>query len=273
LSKTIKRIKRPDPVIKIVVFILLVLTWAGCNTRIEGCLEANAENFDLNAERPCDGCCTYPSMSLSLTQKWNGDNFSNADTLMDANGQPFKIIDLKYFLSSWVWSNSEGALFTVDSVDAGCDESTLRFTTDNTVIDTRQFVYTLGTIRQSPLMDAVHFTFGLKQDFSCLDATDPNTPSSLTDQSPLWNEQSSTLETLRLIIQRSLDNETVDTVYINSLMDVRLDYALQLAPGIDTQLDLTVNYAQWFIDADVTDLSSFGTSINTNFAGSIIPTP
>jgi hypothetical protein len=273
LSKIIRKISLPEHFIWVAAALLIVFTGYGCNTKIEGCLEANAENFDLNAERPCSGCCTYPSMNLSLSQKWNDRNFTNADTLYDVHSQPYKIIDLKYFLSSWVWLDSEGGHYTVDSVEAGCNESTISFTTDNLIMDTKQFVYTLGSIRKSPAVDSLHFTLGLYQDFSCLDENDTDTPSSLTDQSPLWNPSTATLETIRLIVQRDLENEVNDTLYIHTLQDVRLGYTLQMKPGIDVQLNLSVNYAQWFQDADRSDLSSFSSSITTNFANSIVRTP
>lgn len=263
----------PKPGYWWVVGILVILASAGCNTRIEGCLQANAENFDLNAERACDGCCMYPSMGLSLTQRWGERNFTNGDTLYDVNDKPYKIIDLKYFLSSWVWHDTEGNYITVDSVEASCDEDILRFTTDNLIMDSRQFVYTLGTIRESPLIDSLQLALGLYQDFSCLDTSDTDTPVALTNQSPLWNTTTGKLETIRLILQLSLDQETSDTIFITTNDIVRLGYNLQLKPGTDARFDLTVDYAQWFIDADVNDLNSFSQSIKNNFAGSIVRTP
>lgn len=273
MLKIIRKTMLPKPFYWLVTGLLLGLTGIGCNTRIEGCLQANAENFDLNAERPCDGCCLYPSMGLSLTQKWGDRNFSNGDTLYDVQGNPYKILDLKYFLSSWVWRDTEGNYITVDSVEAGCDESTLRFTTDNLIMDSRQFVYTLGTIRESPLIDSLQLALGLYQDFSCLDTSDTDTPVSLTNQSPLWNVKTGTLETIRLILQLNLDQEATDTLFVTTNDFIRLEYLLQLKPGTDAQLDLTVDYSQWFSNVNVNDLNSFGHSIETNFAGSVIRTP
>lgn len=263
----------PKPGLWLLALLLLVFAGISCNTRIEGCLQANAENFDLNAERACDGCCLYPSMELSLTQKWGDRNFTNGDTLYDIGGKQYKIIDLKYFLSSWVWHDTEGNYITVDSVEASCDEDILRFTTDNLIMDSRQFVYTLGTIRESPLIDSLQLALGLYQDFSCLDTSDTDTPVALTNQSPLWNAKTGKLETIRLILQPRLDQETTDTIFITTNDIVRLGYNLQLKPGTDARFDLTVDYAQWFIDADVNDLNSFGHSIETYFAGSIVRTP
>ena len=271
--KTIRKITLPDFSGWLLICIVLVIAFSACNTRIEGCLDVNAENFDLNGERDCDGCCTYPSMQLSLTQKWNDDNFANADTLFDSQSQPYRITDLKYFLTTWSWRDGEGNQFTVDTVVGDCNGTPFKFTPDILVIDTRQFLYTLGTMRLAPHLASVNATLGLTVDYSCLDEADENTPPSVTDQSPLWNSQSGKLETIRLILQRDITMEAYDTLYIDYSLGNTIGYDLELEKGIDTPLELSVNYAQWFKDINVSDLSSFETSLRNNIPGSIIRTP
>lgn len=273
MLKTIRKITAPDYSVWHLAGVLLIMLSSGCNTRVEGCLDVNAKNFDLNGERPCNDCCTYPSMQLSLTQKWNDENFNNADTLLDPQSQPYIITDLRYFLTTWSWIDDEGNQSTVDSVEVDCNGSKWKYTPDILIIDTRKFLYTLGTIRVAPLLVSVHASLGLTEDYTCLDKTDPKTPAAVTDQSPLWNAQSGKLEAIRLIVRRSLDLETLDTVYVDVHFDTTLVYDYQLENGKDSPLALSVNYAQWFKDVNVMDLSSFETSISNNIAGSIIPTP
>jgi len=212
-------------------------------------------------------------MQLSLTQKWDDQNFSNADTLYDSHLQPYIISDLRYYLTTWSWKDEEGSLFTVDSVDGDCNGSLLKYTPDILVIDTRQFVYTLGTIRVAPHLASVSTSLGLTLDYDCLDESDPETPSSVTDQSPLWNAQSGKLETIRLILQRNLAEETFDTLFVDYSLGIDIPYDEELAKGKDTQLMLSVNYAQWFKDVNVSDLPSFETSMLANIPGSITRTP
>jgi hypothetical protein len=271
LLTTIKTIKAKVPS-GFLLLALLLTGSVGCNTRIEGCLDLNADNFDFEAELACEDCCTYPKMNLSLTQKWNEDNFSNEDTLYDIHDQPYIIQDLKYFLSSWSWRDGEGHRYTVDSVNAACHATTLAYTPDILTTGTRQFSYTLGTIRLAPLTDSLFMTLGLVEDFSCLDPDDESTPSNITDQSPLWNKETGTLETLRLVLQRDLNTVTFDTVFLTTNFEFRLPYTVQLRSGFSEKFDLTVNYALWFQDADTGDLSSFGTSIINYLPGSISPT-
>ena len=257
----------------IIVSFALLLFVIGCNTRVEGCLDIAAANFDLDADRDCDGCCTYPTISISLSQKWNDRNFSTTDTLVDVQGDMFKIVDLQYYLSSWLWSDVGSQHFTVDSADIACNGGLLRYTPDILVVETRQFVYTLGTMRTSPLIDSVHLVFGLHPSLDCVDASSSSTPAVLSDNVSLWDESLSSRATVRLVLQRDLANEIKDTLYIHTFQNLGLAYDLGLKPGINTTLNLTVNYALWFENADIQDLDSFEASILSGIKGSIFKTP
>ncbi len=270
--KILKKTPKLLPIYRVMGCLLLLVVCARCNTKVEGCLDLNASNFDFEAEKACDDCCDYPSMVVSLSQKWNEDNFSNADTLYDMHGMPYIIQDLKYFLSSWAWRSTEGDVYTVDSVSAPCNQTLLEFTPDILTIDTRQFSYTLGTIREAPLIDSVKLVVDLVEDFSCLDPDDPATPSNVTDQSPMWNPATTSLETGRMVLQRDLASVTYDTVYFTTKVEISLPYSLQLRNGFTEQFNLTVNYAEWFSEVDVDNLASFSTSVETHIAGSITPT-
>jgi len=208
-----------------------------------------------------------------MSQKWGDENFANTDTLFDMQGQPYQITDLKYFLTSWTWKDPSGEIYTVDSVTAACHSATLTYTPDVLVVDTRKFSYTLGTIRQAPLLESVQFSLGLVGDFSCLGEDNPDIPVDLTDQSPLWNPQTSSLETVRLIVRRSLSSDLVDTIFINTQMEYFIPYNEQIDLGFDFELGLTVNYGQWFQDVDINELSSFRSSILTQLDGSFSRTP
>jgi hypothetical protein len=161
----------------------------------------------------------------------------------------------------------------VDTIEGDCNGTSFKYTPDILVIDTRQFLYTLGTIRIAPHILSVSATMGLTQDYSCLDETDPKTPPAVTDKSPLWNSTSGKLETIRLIVKLDPAIEKLDTLYVDYTLGNTIGYDFQMAKGIDTPLGLSVNYALWFKDVNVNDLSTFEASLRNNIPGSIIRTP
>jgi hypothetical protein len=269
LSPITKRTSLRNFCLHVSAGLLVLLSNTGCNTRIQGCLDVNADNFNLNAEQSCNDCCTYPSVALSLTQKWGERNYANTDTLYDINGHAYRINSLEYFLSEWSWVDDKGIRYHVDSVNVSCDDGDLTYSPDNLLIDAEQFNYTMGEIRQAPSIDSLRFVFGLNQDFSCLDAAYTGTPPELTDQSPLWNSQSGSLESMRLIIQQDIAVESYDTIFISDKAISTLAYPFDFTPGEDSQFMLTVDYSIWFQDVNSANPASFRTSLISNFGGGI----
>ncbi len=250
---------------------LLVIN--SCNTREVGCLDPDASNFDLTAEKACPDCCTYPSLSISLSQKWDGRNFALTDTLEDIHQRPYLITDIRFLLSSWRWTDVANNLFTVDSLQFDCENTSFLYTPDLLLIDPRLFTYTLGTIRTSPVMDSVALSFGLAQDFSCADPADPALPVALQPGSPLRDQATGTLHTMRLILKRNPQEEILDTLFISGGMPLVLSYPFPFARGVNTQWRISVNYAAWFREVDVLNLDSFQPSVLAGLQGSFFPTP
>ena len=256
----------------VIICMVALFNW-GCYSKVEGCLDIAAENFDLNADRSCDDCCTYPSISLSLSQKWNDNNFSLNDTLFDIHNNPYKIADLDYILSSFFWTDHEGVQYTVDSTEILCGTNTIRYTPDIIQVEPQRFAYELDTIRVYPFMNALKFKLGWEPVLDCVDETSEEVPDLFSDDSPLWDSVANARAAIRLVVQRDITTESFDTVYIHTCQEIQIPYELEFILGLDTQLDLTVNYAQWFMHVDTANLGSFTTSIIQNIQGSFIPTP
>ncbi len=250
----------------------LLLT-VGCTTREAGCLDPNASNFDLSAEKACSSCCTYPVMTVSLSQKWGSRNFNVTDTLYDAQQKPYLIQDLKYFLSSWSWQDAQRNLYTVDSAELLCGDALIRYSPDILIVDSKQFQYTLGTIRLFPSIDSIFMTGGLGQDLGCLDPAASTTPPSLGLNSPLRDAGTGNLNAIRLVLKRNPQVETLDTLYIQVQEPFAVAYPFAFTRGMNAVVSLTVDYLAWFSAVDADQLSSFETSVRAGLQGSIFATP
>jgi len=244
----------------------------GCNTRTAGCLNPNANNFDFNAERDCDDCCTFPVMSVTLSQKWNEKNFATTDTIFDVNDSAYQIVDIQYFLSSWSWHGVDQNRYTVDSILADCAGATLTYTPDINLIEPRLFVYPLGIFRIAPEIDSVSFHMGLTEDYSCLNDTVSTTPDILTPASPLWNPTTKALSTIRLVLNKNIADSLFDTLFIDLHHSFTVPYPYELKRGTNYSFLLTVNYALWFQQVNVNDENSFQSSIEQGLEGSFSKT-
>lgn len=250
-----------------------ILGLTGCISRQEGCLDPGAANYDLEAERACSSCCTYPSLSLEWSPKWAAENFSLADTFRDVEGRPYLILDLRFLLESWQWADDQGVIYTVDSTSIGCGADELNWTPDFAQVTPTQFVYTLGTFRDFPHAQALRFSFGPTRDYSCLDPAESGTPVFLTQAGPLWDPETQSLSSMRLIIQPDLQLPDADTLYFHDMAELQLPYSLLFERGRAGQFRLTADYAQWFTAADLDDPDSFRESWLAGLAGSVTLTP
>ena len=274
MFQTIRRACRhPELIATSLLIFILAMFNSGCNIRMEGCLDLAAENFDLNADKPCDGCCTYPSVTVSLSQKWNDINFRTDTFYTDRYGKPFVINDLRYILSSFTWTGIEGEVHTIDSSEVACGTNMIGFTHDIVIVEPRKFVYVLDTFRLYPTINEIQLKAGWKPELQCVDETDVNLPVVFHNTSPLWDSTANARAAIRLIVQIDTSNEVFDTVFIHTCQDIFVGYEFDFKPGKDTKFDLTVNYAAWFEEADIDDLNSFITSVLENIQGSFTRTP
>ena len=273
MSQITKKSKLPEISLKVGILIGMLLQFFGCTMREAGCLDPNAGNFDLEADKSCDDCCTYPLISLTLTQKWDTTNFRITDTFYDLNQQPFLIHDLRYFLTAWSWTSGTGQVYRVDSVETLCNESPFVFYPDILVIEPQRFSYPIGIIRTAPEIDSISFMLGHAQDLSCLDPENPVTPDAVTSASPLWNPDDAMLHAIRLIVDRNLADTLVDTFYLDVNQTFNIPFPYIMKKGENTSLPVTVNYAEWFRDADVHELTSWLESIMNGLEGSFSQTP
>lgn len=263
--------KRFDMWIRFIAGIGALSMIFACTTREQGCLDIYASNFELSAEKECDDCCLYPALNVSLSQLWGDVNLDVMEPVVDMDGDSFMIVDLKYFLSSWVLYGVNDDQYTVDSVLLSCTPPVV-YNPDIIVADVRQFNYQLGIIRTAPDIDSLCVSLGLETSYPCILPDTTNAFVELTTRSPLWDPSVNALRTMRLVVQRDLQSLSLDTIYIDHMAREAFALPLTFERGKNTSLKVTVNYQQWFSGADAQDVNSFGPAIIAGFPGSIYAT-
>ena len=107
---------------QLIILCLLVLALcSSCYEVVEGCLDTNAVNFAIDADRECEDCCTYPTLSIRFVNIWDdGDTsftFNYNAIYEDAGGQAFSFNRITYYLKDFALIEDSGnQVFTVDTV-------------------------------------------------------------------------------------------------------------------------------------------------------------
>lgn len=100
----------------VAVLILFMVLFQGCYQAVQGCLDAQATNYSVDADEPCpDDCCTYPSIKLKIQHCYEvaPDSFISlnyGDSIYyDALGEPFRISGIQYYMSAFKLVKTDGS--------------------------------------------------------------------------------------------------------------------------------------------------------------------
>lgn len=244
-----------------------------CYEPVEGCLDPNGLNFSLDADRSCDGCCSYPTLSVRIVHNWMDADTSftlryTSDAYRDGGGNPFLIDRITYYLQDFSLVRSDGSsVGTTDTVlvsyltDSGVYED--RYIPDDYLLINGSVSSALevGTMAESGNFTQLRFVLGMDE------FTDRVVPGSLSDNHPL-SLLDSTMYDLdadrylsnRLDLARSTAQGADDLLlaYGSELpvipITVLIPGGYPLPPGFNMVVTLQVNYADWF--QSITDIDS-----------------
>ncbi|CAH0999354.1 hypothetical protein LEM8419_00652 [Neolewinella maritima] len=83
---------------RILLYGLAILLCTGCYEDRVGCLDPDADNYDLQADEGCTDCCVYPDFSIRISPEWNDTALVVGQTYTDGAGHPFQLIRFRYYL-------------------------------------------------------------------------------------------------------------------------------------------------------------------------------
>ena len=88
--------------------VLAFLICFSCETDTEGCLDPQADNFDVSVDDPCSSCCTYPTLQIAFLHNADTNIFLPDSILINNVGLEFKIRDMEFFISDFEveWENN-----------------------------------------------------------------------------------------------------------------------------------------------------------------------
>ncbi|MFM9946750.1 MAG: MbnP family protein [Saprospiraceae bacterium] len=163
-----------------------------CYEPKEGCLDAQATNFELDADEACPDCCEYPSLQLALRHRivlfgQEDDRFSTDSVYYDGSGQPFRFKNIRFYLSNVRLVRSDGSVAMVsDTIELNLYDPSgaprKATVEDNFLLANPLFeqTYTIGAFRESgSSFEKIRFAIGVEG------IANEAIPDSLPDDYPL----------------------------------------------------------------------------------------
>ena len=241
------------------IFVLAALLfcswyWSGCATKIEGCTEPLARNFDAEADKNC--CCTYYQL------QWSMRHFASDTTqplllnsaFSDAQGTILTPQRLDFLISDVQLVDANGVAWSVqDSLQTNLrDGSLLSFPNSFATLNPNGLIYKFGKFARFGEYSILRFRVGLGALAAQIDGevVSPTTHPLGIAASPIMYDSSSNIYSS---YQLALLNVNADTTYLlGSTESVVVDIAVEISvrDGADTNIFIDVFYSRLFDGID-----------------------
>ena len=225
---------------------LMAILLVGCYENEEGCQDIFADNFEGAADIPCEDCCTYPDLTLSIQHVLDTFVYSASRKVNNGLGDSFLIIQAGLLLQNVALAQDAGALASTTQRNFQLlDGSTLTATDDFVLARTTTSTYTLGSHMGQGGVNSISLDFGLSAEQEQID------PTALPDAHPLSAEsgfryQGSYISGYADVLY---DTITMDTVRYRLPAQLGLtfqqDTAFDIGYGENASLRLKIDYQKW----------------------------
>ncbi len=245
-------------------FILITIGMAACYEPVPGCLDVEAVNYNLEADKNDSEECMYPRVRLAVQHRYSKDDTLYAFRLVDsvyfdAQGNPFRLNNVRFYISNFHLIYTNGQEKEVDEtieveIPQPDGTSLTRNIEDNFSLISPRVTqnYTIGTLKESGALQEVRFAVGVEGVANVASpASFPSGhPLSLVDSSLYFNQDSGyVFEYIELFRDTTAADTIPVTLRIGTpdyLREVRLPVSLEKSRGFHLLLTLQVDYSRWF---------------------------
>jgi len=225
----------------------------------EGCLDVGATNFDPTADNPCEDCCTYPILTLSLSHRF-GENSFNFNTFYAVDPDStdfFTIQQMRFYLTNFHFENATTSVGVEDILQIETTTGTDLEVEDNFTLVTRDdFNFELGDFRSTGTFDTLRFYVGLEADVNQALPSSTNLSSdhalAYTSDSTNWVDGFGYV--FNEIIIDSIEGQEeplrlnifeVDNLGANNLVEIKIPYAITIDFGRNVTIPIKIDYEKW----------------------------
>jgi hypothetical protein len=264
--------------------LLLVYGTLSCDEKTSDCLDSFAANYSVDADEPCNFCCTYPLLQTDFNHKYTVDgvqnNLSYGSVLFDSDKNPFKIERIAFYLSGFSLTGSKAPELRVEDELSFEAETAPGRLTERLITDDIVYVnpgdlgaLTLGTIIGEGNYEQLGLRLGLPEETSGLVLSTLPDGHSLEMQNDTSNlNQEGDYVVFRIdYFPDTTQNTRLETVAFSAQelsLDLKFDLPFFLPRGSKVGLIWTMDYSAWLeqINFRVQDNVQIKEQIRSNLA-------
>jgi hypothetical protein len=233
------------------LFSAFIVIFPACLAPEEGCLDVQATNFNFEARRACDTCCTYPSLVLEVAHLADTNAFSFARTYK-IGSDSVQILEAVFYFSDFSILKPSGETSGVrDSFRiVRAQDSIFRANDVALVSKSLNFTYTLGKFKSVGVVSKLNFLLGLNAE------TQKTIPSKMPSNSvmsigrdSMYNSLESKYLSAKFTLRKpNLITGKNDTFRFKILKTqaISLTKEFVLKEGFNAVLPISINYLRFF---------------------------
>jgi hypothetical protein len=241
------------------IFVLAALLfwswyWCSCATKIEGCTEPLARNFDAEADKNC--CCTYYQLQWSMRHFVADTNqvLQLSSPFTDAQGTILTPQRLDFLISDVELVDANGVAWSVqDSLQTNLrDGSLLSFPNSFATLNPNGLIYKFGKFAQFGEYSILRFRVGLGALAAQIDGQEvsPATHPLGISASPLMYDSTNNIYNNYQLILANVNADTTYTLISTESVVADIAVAISVRDGADTNIFIDVFYSRLFDGID-----------------------
>ncbi len=148
------------------LYFFLPFTVLSCIKQVEGCLDTEATNYNVSADKNC--CCNKPQLVLNINYLANGEPFNSTAIHEDIAGNSYQINRIAFYISE-AGLGSEDTFYIADdslliySEQIGQPIDSSLFHSNISLVNRTGFNLSLGDFLPKGDFESLRFRFGLPE--------------------------------------------------------------------------------------------------------------
>jgi hypothetical protein len=236
---------------------------SGCFQPKEGCLDLEATNLDVEADKKCEACCTYPLLRLDVQQVYDTLTFVEGNVYNNDLNQVFRLRSVAFYLSDFQLFKNATLFQVTDTIalktygNSVSDTIAKTFFDDFLLVRRNSSNLAIGSFRATGLFDQLRFRLGLTT--AAQQVIAPAAPAGhplQTQADSLWYGRDAGFVWLQVVVSDTAAAAVPDTISLTQadLMDAQFQTAagqnFQHDAGFDFILRLKADYRKMLLGVD-----------------------
>lgn len=143
----------------LVKFIVAILFLESCYNPQEGCLDTQASNYAIIADRSCEDCCQYPELMIKMVHMMQDSSFDATDTFVNQMGQRYSIQDVRFYLAGFILKQQDTELKVRETLTPS--NANLDITDDVVLWRSVDDKAVIGTVKAHGFFQGLSFNVGI----------------------------------------------------------------------------------------------------------------